>query len=1360
MANICPYPGLRPFNENESIFFKGRDEHIKKIIAQLAKNKFVMITGASGDGKSSLIYAGVIPNAKAGFFKARHNNWIVADFRPERSPVTNMAVALTRQLGYQDQQQVEKELGYGFSSLVDLYTKSEFALDTNAEAFLQADAETQKQSKRKAANLLILVDQFEELFTNAENYSNDQPSIDAQTAVNLLIETSRIALEKDIPIYVVCTMRSDYIGQCSAFRGLPELIGFSQFFVPRLKRKEIQQVIVDPAILSGNRISNRLTQTLINELGDGLDQLPVLQHALNQIWKAAGDGTSEMDLIHLAKAGGLKREQLPEEDKAMFDEWYNTLPEFKKALLKKPSLENILNAHANELYETAHEVYNQTHETPISQQTAQFIIKKAFQGLTKTDQGRTVRNRMTLQEIINVIYSDSITTEMVGAVLDIFRMPGNTFLRPFVNSESEYVSLKSSDLLDITHESLIRNWRLLSSWAGEEYQNILTYRDFKKQTERWKNSLKSSDYLLPIGPLTYFEGWLLEEKPNKYLIAKYDEVNLLEKNKLSNSEYWLNTGQEFINRSARKLFFTRFVMKYGAARIAATLAAFIVVGVGIYLFLDYQNKLNKNVLPKIEEQCFAYLNNKTVKNKEKAAFLINEEILHPGSLVENLKRLNTDTLFIDVANAVSAKVLIASNAQHKILPDFMLPLIKTLNTKISAYTFKDTTKVSESKIARIIEFLDIMNAVQGHHPEMYSKSQAEPIMDTITSYLYTAYVRKIFTDTIVKEFNSRLLLNALKLYMLQHKEDKTNFVEMIGTISPFESSAGAERFERLFPKSVTAKMLYGNEINHKGGFVILATLYSGVSGYENLRFCLDSLYIQNGSFEQNYSSGFGFSEIINFALHFSPFNSDAFEKLVRGYAKTSLLPPILLMKKQTNMFDNFEFDKGDKYVLLKAPLPRTVSYPMWDFYYKLLTGEMITEHHGVGDFADDKTLFLVANYYKTRGLNAASIYKDTSEAINNFEKFFTAFSKISSSFLRKEQVYTTGNTIIKKTNFDVLMYPNDVLTCIELFAYDPTYIRSDFSALLFEKFIIHKGIDRFYDVSSNELLLRHLYGLYPFARIEESDNIRPEKDRINFFYEFVDSVDAFTKRTDNKGLKEEGIVVLYQIERQFREKNSKKALNKMDALGIKKMLKLFKAHQNGYKTENLQKLICNFSTYLALNNRIKESFEVIATLKDDFQKRNGLIENSFAQQISKKTDIAVVYIDSLLRAINGDDKFGLIFLRVLGRQNSSKYNSVAIDLIARLGENKKNEALSDFVWGKAEAGEYYKAKITIPQFLSRDREFKIYNGIITTHVKRLILDSYVDSKNLWLLNQGTESWLSNDWENGWFSEGTVVFSNE
>ncbi|MBK7184051.1 MAG: ATP-binding protein [Bacteroidetes bacterium] len=148
---ICPYPGLRPFNEDESIFFKGREEHIEQIVKQLEEKKFLMLTGASGDGKSSLVYAGVIPNARAGFFKAKFNNWIVADFRPEREPLKNMAQAIGEQLKLKDITKVEKELSYGFSSLIDIYKGSPYWVDQQSENYTSLSVEEQKKAKRKGA---------------------------------------------------------------------------------------------------------------------------------------------------------------------------------------------------------------------------------------------------------------------------------------------------------------------------------------------------------------------------------------------------------------------------------------------------------------------------------------------------------------------------------------------------------------------------------------------------------------------------------------------------------------------------------------------------------------------------------------------------------------------------------------------------------------------------------------------------------------------------------------------------------------------------------------------------------------------------------------------------------------------------------------------------------------------------------------------------------------------------------------------------------------------------------------------------------------------------------------------------------
>ena len=130
-SQICPYTGLRSFTEEESLYFKGRDEQIDQVTAQLEQRKFLMLTGASGEGKSSLIYAGLIPNARAGFFKSRFANWTVVDFRPERSPVRSMALALADKFSISSET-IETEIRRGFSSLIDLYQNSDSIFLTTA----------------------------------------------------------------------------------------------------------------------------------------------------------------------------------------------------------------------------------------------------------------------------------------------------------------------------------------------------------------------------------------------------------------------------------------------------------------------------------------------------------------------------------------------------------------------------------------------------------------------------------------------------------------------------------------------------------------------------------------------------------------------------------------------------------------------------------------------------------------------------------------------------------------------------------------------------------------------------------------------------------------------------------------------------------------------------------------------------------------------------------------------------------------------------------------------------------------------------------------------------------------------------
>lgn len=533
---ICPYPGLRPFTEEESIFFKGRDLHIRQIVKLLEENKMAFITGASGDGKSSMVYAGVIPYIRAGFFKADFNSWLIADFKPQRNPLASLAESLSGKMGI-DLRGCLSELEYGFSSIIDIYKKY---------GFYSEDANEGK-------NLLIIADQFEEVFTNSDNFNDGQPSEESYTAINLLLETVRISVSENLPVYVVFTMRSDFISQCTVFKSLPEFIAYSQFFVPQLMRNEICQVIEEPARLAGGKVSDRLREVIVNNLNNGFDQLPVLQHALNMLWKTADNGQEELDLIHLAKIAGISRDVLSKEEKAEFDSWFAKRPVYEKKYFEKPDLNNVLNAHAGILYESAFDWFQKNVSWApknITREESEMIIATAFKSLVKTDNNRQVRNRCTLAEITGIINRKHISTATVCGVLNIFRLPDNTLLRPFIETkrlETQY--LGGDTVLDITHEALIRNWKMLEHWNEEEYTDTKDYHDFNSQMSRWISNGRKPGFLLPAGNLNYFAAWYDRVRPNPFWLSKYDNSKEPLDEKLKKADIQSKNCADFITES-------------------------------------------------------------------------------------------------------------------------------------------------------------------------------------------------------------------------------------------------------------------------------------------------------------------------------------------------------------------------------------------------------------------------------------------------------------------------------------------------------------------------------------------------------------------------------------------------------------------------------------------------------------------------------------------------------------------------------------------------------------------------------------------------------------------------------------------
>ena len=263
-----PFPGLRPFEAEDDHVFFGREKEIDDLLRRLRLCRFLAIVGTSGSGKSSLVRAGLVPSLFSGFMVSAGSSWRVATMRPGENPIHQLAVAL-------DTTQVLGTEG-------ELASTNRVLMEATLRRGTRGLIEAVRQARiPREDNLLVVVDQFEELFRFQTSRQVKNSKDEAVAFVKLLLEAAQ---QDQFPIYVALTMRSDFIGDCMEFPGLPEAINAGLYLVPRMTRNEVQSAITGPVAVGGGTIAQRLVLRLLNDFGDESDQLPVLQHALMRTW--------------------------------------------------------------------------------------------------------------------------------------------------------------------------------------------------------------------------------------------------------------------------------------------------------------------------------------------------------------------------------------------------------------------------------------------------------------------------------------------------------------------------------------------------------------------------------------------------------------------------------------------------------------------------------------------------------------------------------------------------------------------------------------------------------------------------------------------------------------------------------------------------------------------------------------------------------------------------------------------------------------------------------------------------------------------------------------------------------------------
>ena len=433
-----PFPGLRPFEPNEDHLFFGREKEIDDLLRRLRVSRFLAISGTSGCGKSSLVRSGLIPSLGGGAMAETSSDWRIAIMRPGEDPLHQLAKALNAknalgpqgELGATNPVLLEATLSRGSGGLVEVVRQARIPAKTN---------------------VLLVVDQFEELFRFRRNAQLENARDESVGFVKTLLEG---AAQRELPIYIVVTMRSDFIGDCMEFAGLPEAVNEGLYLVPRMSRDEVRLAITGPVAVGGGKISKRLVLRLLNDFGDDINQLPVLQHALMRTWDHwARSGEADLSSPQQTEtiswgprmspgtsAGGNPRTaEMDLED-------YEAIGTIKQAL----------SIHAEEAYEEAGTAGRKR------------VVEKMFKALTDTfTDPRGIRRPTRVHELTALAET---TMEEVCSVVELFRRPGRSFLTPPAD-----VPLEERSMVDLSHESLMRCWQRLVTWAEEERRSAEVY---------------------------------------------------------------------------------------------------------------------------------------------------------------------------------------------------------------------------------------------------------------------------------------------------------------------------------------------------------------------------------------------------------------------------------------------------------------------------------------------------------------------------------------------------------------------------------------------------------------------------------------------------------------------------------------------------------------------------------------------------------------------------------------------------------------------------------------------------------------------------------------------------------------------